>query len=232
MGPILPTQSHASSAGSFADNMPAPVAPVDGGAWRGLVWPPMSGGAIDRFGLAGGASLYGPEGRPLVIGRFGPDGPLSQLAGSSFARDWPSAVRFKTGAFGFDVTPHAGLGAGGGGDSQSAGAMVRFGQGLGLSDAEPGKRGKWYLFASTNKENLGLGFMRNEEAWRRAGMAPDPGAVIGDTRAGLAWRDGPVEASVGYLYREIRPHDLDVLDVQANKESLVAFRLTLHPGSK
>jgi hypothetical protein len=217
---------------AFSDRLMAPGAPTEHNAWRGLVWPPMSGGAIDRFALAGGDALQGPGGRTLIVGRFGEDGPLSQLTNGTFGRDWPSAVRLKTGAFGFDVTPHAGLAASGAGGAQNAGALIRFGRGLGLADGEPGRRGKWFLFASTNQENLGLGFMRNEEAWRRYGIAPDPGALIGDTRAGLAWRDGPFEASVGYLYREIRPHDLDVLDVSANREHLVAFRLTLHPGSQ
>jgi hypothetical protein len=205
--------------------------PAGTSAWRGLVWPSMSGGLIDRFTLTGAGAVQTPGGHALILGHFGPDDPVAQLTGG-IARDWPSAVRLKTGAFGFDVSPQVGFGASGGADSQSAGALVRFGKGLGLSDAEAGARSKWYLFASTNQENVGLGFMRNEEAWRRQGLAPDPGAVIGDTRAGVAWRDGPFEASVGYLYREIHPHDLDVLDVSTNKESLVAFRLTLHPGAK
>jgi hypothetical protein len=208
----------------------ADTAPTSG-SWRGLVWPSMSGGLVDRTGFANGDALQGPQGRPLIVGRFGPSAPFAQLAaGGGVGGDWP-AMRFKTGAFGFDLTPHAGLGASGGADSQNAGALVRFGRGLG-DDRQAGGRGRWFLFASADRETLGMGFMRNDDAWRRAGLGPDPGAVIGDTRAGLAWRDGPMEASVGYLYREIKPQDLDMLDAQSTRESLVAFRLAFHPGQR
>ena len=56
--------------------------------------------------------------------------------------------------------------------------------------------------------------------------------MIEDTRAGLAWRSGPLEASVGYLYREIKPRDWDMLDAQTNREHLVSVRLTIHPGQR
>jgi hypothetical protein len=211
--------------------------PHSGGAWRGLVWPPMSGGAVDRLEIASADGLQGPDGPSLLVGRFGDDaaaaddyGPLSRFADSIISRDWPGAVRLKTGAFGFDISPHAGVGRSGGGGAQDAGALLRFGRGLG--DEDRAKRTRWFLFASTDQQTLGTGFLRNEDAWKRVGLGPDPGAAIADTRAGLAWRDGPFEASVGYLYREIKPRDLDIMDVQTTHESLVGFRLTFHPGPR
>ena len=201
-----------------------------GGPWGGLVWPPMSGGAVGRLAIASGDVLRGPDGQSLFAGRYGDaDGPLGRFADSVIARDWPGAIRLKTGAFGFDVSPHAGVGRSGGGGSQNdAGALLRFGRGLG--DAGQAARTRWFLFASTDQQTLETGFMRGEDAWKRAGLGPDPGATIADTRAGLGWRDGPFEASVGYLYREIKPRDVDMLDVQANHESLLGFRLAFHPG--
>ena len=213
-----------------ADSFILKSSSTSGGAWRGLIWPPMSGGAIDRPDLAAGGGLQGPGGQPLLLGHFGETGLLGQLAGGGLRRDWPSAVRLKTGGFGFDVTPHAGLDHSGAGDSRNAGALVQFGRGFG--DPEGGRPSRWFLFASADQETLGMNFLRNEEPWKRVGLGHDPGAVISDTRAGMAWRDGPLEASVGYLYREIKPRDWDMLDAQSNHESLVAFRLSFHPGER
>ena len=204
---------------------------TSGGAWRGFVWPPMSGGAVDRLSIASGDGVRGPDGQSLLVGRFGDaDGPLGRLADSVISRDWPGAMRLKTGGFGFDVSPHAGVGRSGSGGAQNAGALLRFGRGLG--DEGQAERTRWFLFASTDQQTLGTGFMRNEDGWKRMGLGPDPGAVIADTRAGLAWRGGPFEASLGYLFREVKPRDLDIdpLDVHSIHESLVALRLSFHPG--
>lgn len=204
---------------------------ASGGAWRGLVWPPMSGGAIDRLAIATGDGLHAPDGQSLLVGRYGAaDGPLGRFADSAISRDWPGAVQFKTGAFGFDVSPHAGVGRSGDGGSQDAGAVLRFGRGLGQGGTA--RPSKWYLFASTDQQTLATGFTANQDAWKRVNLGRDPGATIEDNRAGLAWRDGPIEASVGYLFREIKPRDLDMLDAQTNRESLVAFRLSFHPGQR
>jgi hypothetical protein len=191
----------------------------------------MAGGAVDRLAIASGEPQRRPDGQSLLVGRFGDaGGPLGRLADSVISRSWPGAVRLKTGAFGFDVSPHAGLGRSGGGGSQRAGALVRFGRGLG--DENLAARTKWFLFVSTDQQSLGTGFTSNQEAWKRVNLGRDPGAVIADTRAGLAWRDGGFEASVGYLSRQIRPRDLDILDAQSTRESLVAFRVSFHPGQR
>lgn len=213
-----------------ADSFALKTTSTDGGAWRGLIWPPMSGGMVDRYRVAAGEGLNGPDGQALLAGHFGDEGLVGQITGAAMGSDWPSAVRLKTGGYGFDVTPHAGLNLSSMGDSRNAGALIRFGRGYG--DAETRRPSRWFLFVSADQETLGMNFMRNEDAWKRMGLGPDPGAVISDTRTGLGWRDGPFEASLGYLYRQIKPRDWDMLDAQTNRESLVAFRLTFHPGQR
>jgi hypothetical protein len=182
--------------------------------------------ALSQLRLASGGGLYTRGGQTLVMGRYGPTDPTLDILGRQISAAWPQALRLKTGAFGFDLSPHAGLGVSSAGGGQNAGAVLRFGQGLGGADRA--RRGGWYLFASADRETLGYSFMRGEDAWKRTGITSDPGAQIGDTRAGLAWSDGPMEASFGYLYREVRPRDLD-LQAQTMKESLVSLKFTYRP---
>jgi hypothetical protein len=183
---------------------------------------------LTQLHLASGGGLNTLGGQPLVLGRYGPSDPTMDILGRQVSAAWPEAIRLRTGAFGFDLSPHAGLGVSGAGGGQTAGAVLRFGQGLGRADGEGGRRASWYLFASTDRESLGYSFMRGEDAWKRAGINSDPGAQIGDTRAGLAWNRGPMEASFGYLYREVHPRDLD-FQAQTMKESLVSLKLTYRP---
>lgn len=227
---ITPTPADAQAIPAQGPGQIFLAAPDKDSSWRGLVWPSLTGGGLERLSLANGDGLRATDGRSLFASRFGDAQGFEQL--TRLAGDWPGALRFKTGAFGFDLTPHASVSTSNVRDAQDAGAVLRFGRGLGLSDAEAGRRGKWFLFASTDQQTLGMGFLRNEDPWRRFGLGSDPGAVIEDTRAGVAWRDGPFEASVGYLYREIKPRDLDMIDAQSSRESMVAFRLSFHPGKR
>jgi hypothetical protein len=190
--------------------------------------PSPADSTFTQLHVSAGGGLYTAGGQTLVMGRYGPADPTLDILGRQISRAWPQAIRLKTGAFGFDLSPHAGVGVSSAGGAQGAGAILRFGQGLALADREGGKRGGWYLFASADREMLGYNFMRGEEAWKRAGFGGDPGAQIGDTRAGLAWNNGPIEASFGYLYREVHPRDLDV-QAQTMKESLVAVKFTYRP---
>ena len=64
---------------------------------------------------------------------------------------------------------------------------------------------------------------------RRAGWSVDPSAaIIGDTQAGIGWRRGPMQASVGYLHREIK-NEFGVRGAGGGGDSMVAFSLSIHP---
>lgn len=207
------------------------LGPFDRSAgWRApYAGPYSSDGRLGALSLGAGGAIVAPNGTSLLIGRYGPTDPTVDILGHTFTRAWPSVVRVKTGTFGFDVSPHAGLGVSDSGQAQNAGAVLRFGRGLGEAAGSGARRGVWYLFASAERETLGYNFMRGEDAWKRAGFASDPGAQIGDTRAGVAWSRGPVEASFGYLYREVKPKDVN-FDAQTTKESMVSLKVSYRPA--
>ena len=61
------------------------------------------------------------------------------------------------------------------------------------------------------------------------GSTDPTSALVGDAQAGLAWRRGHMQASVGYLRREIKSRQAFMAD-ERKSDSLVAFSLSIKPG--
>ena len=195
----------------------------------------MTIGAVARLpvGLAMGRDLEGSELDPKTFDL-------------SYTRGWPSALTLKAGAYDLDVSPHAGLGMSNAGGSAEAGAMVRFGSnldtefvqrfasGLGIhavDGARYGDQGRWYLFAAASGRAVGLNMTRDSQTGdlRRSGWSVDPSAaIIGDTQAGFGWRKGSLQASLGYLHREVK-NEFGVRGAGMGGESMVAFSMSIHP---
>jgi hypothetical protein len=67
-----------------------------------------------------------------------------------------------------------------------------------------GNKGRWYLFAATDNEAIGFNMLQGMPGEvRRAGFTNERVAAIGDRQAGLAWRKGSMQASLGYVEREL-----------------------------
>lgn len=67
-----------------------------------------------------------------------------------------------------------------------------------------GNRGRWYLFAATSNDAVGLNMLQGQRGeLHRAGFTTERVAAIGDRQAGLAWRKGQLQASVAYVEREL-----------------------------
>jgi hypothetical protein len=169
----------------------------------------------------------------------------------NYTRAWPALLSGSAGAYGFDLSPHASLGLSNAGRSAEAGAMVRFGQlgyqpkdrtgavrknlhKLGLSAADGrdfGGRGRWYLFASASGTAVGVNMLRDplEGGWRAGGLSSDvTSGFITTAQAGVAWRQGPAQASLGYMRRRIRidaPHP----ELYDSSDDAVAFWLAVRP---
>ena len=165
----------------------------------------------------------------------------------SYTRGWPSAVMLRAGTYDLDITPHAGFGLSNIGGSAEAGAMVRLGaglkndrarqiaNGLGLSTVDGSRldaAGRWYLFAAASGRAVGLNVTRDGQTGdlRRSGWSIDPTAVIiGDAQAGIGWRQGSVQASLGYLHRTIK-NEFGLRGTSPRGDSLLALSFTIRPS--
>lgn len=159
------------------------------------------------------------------------DGLTEDPVSLNVTRDW-TAVSGQAGELEFDITPHAGIGVSEDGNSAEAGATVRIGENLTVQDGEAfGEQTRWYLFAAGSGRAVGLNFLRNRDGgWDRSGMSHDEGAFIGDTQVGVALRRGDVQASFGYVHREISIDDARGGGYDAShSEGLVAFQLSIRP---
>ncbi len=202
----------------------------------------QAGGPIDsvRVSVAGVARTAAVA--PLTLVRPDSDAYDVQDVDVTVTRGWPSAVSLKGRKFALDVTPHAGIGYGGAGGSAEAGATVRLGKkrnmgdrvndALGVREGDEtfGDRGRWYIFAAASGRAVGLNMLRGQNGdWSRAGLTQDTTSrLIGDSQAGVAWRKGPMQASLGYIHREIRAKE-GILGLATQKDDVVALSFSLKP---
>jgi hypothetical protein len=202
----------------------------------------QAGGPIDsvRVSMAGTTptAAYAPL---TLIRPDGEDGYALREVDVTVTRGWPAAVSLKGRKFALDVTPHAGIGYGGAGGSAEAGATVRLGRkqnmgdrvtnALGVQDgAAFGDRGRWYIFAAASGRAVGLNMLRGQNGdWNRAGLTQDTTSkLIGDSQAGVAWRRGPMQASLGYIHRAIKARD-GIMGLATQKDDVVALSFSLKP---
>lgn len=212
--------------------------------WRSSVvtYQGEAGGAFNqiRVSMAVAPRLAGVT--PLILTR--PDVEAYDLRDIdvTVTRGWPSALALTGRKYALDVTPHAGLGFGGAGGSAEAGATLRLGRkqnlgdrvndALGLREGATvfGDRGRWYIYAAASGRAVGLNLLRGQSGdWTRAGLSQDATSrLIGDSQAGVAWRKGPMQASFGYIHREIRAKE-GVLGLATQKDDIVALSFSLKP---
>lgn len=216
------------------------VGPV---AWRSNAFSRQAqpGGPIDsvRVSMAGAAPTAAYA--PLTLSR--PDAYELREVDVTVTRGWPSAVVLRGRKYALDVTPHAGLGFGGAGGSAEAGAMVRLGKkknmgdrvtdalGVREGDAAFGDRGRWYIYAAASGRAVGFNMLRGQNGdWSRAGLTQDTTSrLIGDSQAGVAWRKGPMQASLGYIHREMKAKE-GIMGLATQKDDVVALSFSFKPN--
>ncbi|HEX6860915.1 MAG TPA: DUF2219 domain-containing protein [Caulobacteraceae bacterium] len=149
------------------------------------------------------------------------------------SREWPAAVRLDGGV---EITPHADVGFSDAGPGAGAGATVSFGDRvanrLGVRDGKRfGDQGRWYLFAATSGRSVGLNLLRGENGQlHRAGWSVDGNsALVSDAQAGIGWRKGPMQASLGYMRREIKPKQHGIRGMESQEDDLVAISFSFKP---
>ncbi len=204
-------------------------------------------GAVDTVRLTVASVARGPGGLVLAEpgSRFAPD---TQSVNLDFERAWPSALSIAGGRYDVDVAPHAGLSMSDYGGSAQAGAAVRLqlpqarsdsvGRRLGFTpdrEAASSSHGRWFLFAEGSGELVGVHLSRNGGGLMpRAALTVDDGVrptVVSDSQAGIGWRKGDLQASFGYVHREIR----NEASIAANHQTadirgdMVAVTFSLRP---
>lgn len=201
-----------------------------------------AGGPIDsvRVSMAGVARTAAVA--PLTLVRPESDAYDVQDVDVTVTRGWPAAVALSGRRFALDVTPHAGVGFGAAGGSAEAGATVRLGKKKNMGDRVNdalgvreggeafGDRGRWYIFAAASGRAVGFNMLRGQNGdWSRAGLTQDTTSrLIGDSQAGVAWRRGPMQASLGYIHREIKAKE-GIMGLATQKDDVVALSFSLKP---
>ena len=185
--------------------------------WRDSeVSQPAPGGAIDTLRMSWGGVARAPGG--VVSAR--PEGLLAPDAEAfdvSYTRGWPGFWTASDGRYQVDVSPHAGVGFNNAGGTAEAGAMLRLGRDLGrqvmnklggheVDDSAFAGQGRWFLFAAASGRAVGLNMVPAGLGLpQRAGWSNESTpALVNDAQAGLAWRKGDVQASVGYVHRDVK----------------------------
>jgi len=151
-------------------------------------------------------------------------------------RDWPSAMSFDAGRYDVDLTPHAGLGLGDRGGTAEAGARLTLegkrtpAQRLGVQDGSVfGDEGRWYMFAAASGKAVGLNMRNHLNSWGGAGWSMDASStLVSDAQLGVGWRKGPMQTSLGYLYREVKGEHM-LWGQETRDDSVVAFSLSIKP---
>lgn len=204
---------------------------------------PARGGAVDTVRVSIGGVARAPGG--VVTAR--PDAlmpPDAEAFDVSFIRGWPAAWSLQAGRYALDVSPHAGFGFSDTGGSAEAGALVRMGRdledrvtrrlGFRTGDAvDADGKGGWFLFAAASGRAVGVNMAPSlDGGLPRPGWANAPSTtLVSDAQAGLGWRRGDLQASVGYVHRDVKNQTLITSGAgPANyHDSMVAFSFTITP---
>jgi hypothetical protein len=234
---------------AFAPSASAPV-PLYGyssaglGAWNTReVSLGSSNGTVNSVSLSVSNFATGPTG--VARARFdGPFDPDTQAYNLRYTHEWPAALSWSAAGYDMDFSPHAGLGVSSAGGTAEAGAAVRLGADLGRNMAHKlglhtvaapsaTDSGRWYLFAAVSGQAVGLNMAPGViEAPRSVWLTQSSPALMSDAQAGVGWRKGQMQASFGYVHREIRGEALAAYGLTSNdtvSDSMVAISLSIHP---
>jgi hypothetical protein len=151
------------------------------------------------------------------------------------------------GGYEFAIVPQGGVGAAGGPSSAQAGAMVRVGADvqdkvmtglnkLGMhtvSSASIENRSRLYLFAAYSGREVGFNIGRGAQGGvqRLGWSAEGASTLVSDAQAGFGWRKGELQASVGYVHRDVNSssdNGFGNVGMQKLSDNMVAFTFSLH----
>lgn len=193
-------------------------------------------GFDDRLRLRTAGRLRRADGGPLPPGPLDPAALETEHYDVTYTRGWTGDLGQTGNGLDVTLTPHLGVGVGSQGGVTEAGATLKIGrdlEGLVPEGSEAfGQRARWYLYAAGSGRAVGYNFARTRDGdFARSGMSHDAGNFLGDASIGVAMRRGPVQSSLGLVYREISAEGLRAghgVDTDVS-EGLIAFQLSIKP---
>lgn len=190
----------------------------------------------DRLRLRTGGPVRRVDGSPLPPGPLDPAAYETEHYDLTYTRGWTEILGRTASGLDVALTPHVGVGVGSRGGTTEAGATLRIGPDLDqlVPDGEEafGQRPRWYLYAAGSGRAVGYNWARNRDGeFARSGVSHDSGVFMGDASLGVAMRRGPVQSSIGLIYREIGVEGLRAghgVDTDVS-EGVIAFQLSIKP---
>ena len=200
-----------------------------------LAVPREDGNAVDAIKVSIGRIAVTPGALPVRPGdRVQTDAEAYEM---TYTRGWPQVVT--AGKWDVNFIPHAGVGISNSGGQAEAGAMVRLTKSaeqlanrLGVRDGRKfGDQGRWYMFGAVSERTVGLNLTRNDAGnWTRAGFSTDTqSSMISDIQAGVGWRKGSVQASLGWLRRKVKGAQT-LMGWDNRKDSVLALSISVKPS--
>lgn len=190
----------------------------------------------DRLRLRTEGPLRRADGSPLPPGPLDPAAYEAEHYDLTYTRGWTETLGQTASGLDVTLTPHVGVGVGSRGGTTEAGATLRIGPDLDrlVPDGEDvfGQRPRWYLYAAGSGRAVGYNWARDRDGeFARSGVSHDSGVFMGDASLGVAMRQGPVQSSIGLIYREIGVEGLRAghgVDTDVS-EGVIAFQLSIKP---
>jgi hypothetical protein len=190
----------------------------------------------DRLRLRTEGPVRRADGSPLPPGPLDPAAYETQRYDLTYTRGWTETLGQTASGLDVTLTPHIGVGVGSLGGTTEAGATLRIGPDLARLVPEGadafGARPRWYLYAAGSGRAVGYNWARNRDGeFARSGVSHDAGSFLGDASLGLAMRRGPVQSSIGLIYREIGVEGLRAghgVDTDVS-EGVIAFQFSIKP---
>jgi hypothetical protein len=151
------------------------------------------------------------------------------------------------GGYDLILSPQAAFNAPGQVSSAQAGAMVQVGADvqdkvmtglnkLGMhtvSSASIENRSRLYLFAAYSGREVGFNIGRGPQGGvqRLGWSAEGASTLVSDAQAGFGWRKGELQASLGYVHRDVNSNDTGFGNVGLERlsDNMVAFTFSLRP---
>ncbi|WP_420477996.1 lipid A-modifier LpxR family protein [Brevundimonas sp. FT23028] len=198
------------------------------------------GAFSDRLRLRTEGRIRRADGAPVPPGPMDPAAFDTEHYEVSYTRGWTETLGRTASGLDVTLTPHVGVGVGSRGGLTEAGATLRIGRDIGddLENLVPegqeafGERQRWYIYVAGSGRAVGYNFARTRDGdYTRSGVSHDAGDFMGDASIGVAIRRGPIQGSIGLVYREVESRGLRLdQDIDADvDEGMLAFQLSIKP---